>query len=222
MYFRNRAEAGRKLAAKLEKYRTQNVVIIALGAGSSIVAAQIAMKLHANMVLYLIKDVILPGENEVLAGVGTDTFTYNNYFSAGQLEEFTTEYHQYIEQQRFEKFHELNLLLGEDGEINKDLIRHRTVILVADGLATGFSLNVAADFLKSIAIKKLVIATPVASVSAVDRMHLIADEMVCLSVMENYMGANHYYDDNTVPPIEGAIKIMHNISLNWEHKPVPK
>jgi putative phosphoribosyl transferase len=217
MYFKSRAEAGRLLADKLEKYKAQNIVVVALDEGSSIVAAQIAMKLHANMVLYLIKNIYLPGETQALAGMGSQgTYSTNDYFSAGQLEEMTTEYHSWIEQRRMEANHELHILLGRDGEIDKNLLRHRVVIVVADGLANGFSLKVCADFLKTIAIKKMVAVTPVASVAAVDRMHLIADELACLSVTDNFMGPDHYYDDNTVPEIDNVLKIMRNITLSWE------
>jgi putative phosphoribosyl transferase len=219
MYFRNRAEAGRQLALQLEKYKSQHIVVLALGLGSSIVAAQVAMRLHANMLLYLIQDVNLPGEHEAIAGLGSgDIFTYNPAYSSGELDEYTTEYRSYIEQERREKSHALHMLLGEGGEIDKNLLRHRTVLLVSDGLADGFAINVAAEFLKTVAIKKLVIATPIASVPAVDRMHLVGDDISCLSVADNFMGTDHYYDDNTIPDSEDAFKIMRNISMNWEQK----
>ncbi len=217
MYFKSRAEAGRLLADKLEQYKAQNIVVVALDEGSSIVAAQIAMKLHANMVLYLIKNIYLPGETQALAGMSAQgTYSTNDYFSAGQLEDMSTEYHNYIDQRRMEANHELHILLGRDGEIDKNLLRHRVVIVVADGLANGFSLKVCADFLKTIAIKKMVAVTPVASVPAVDRMHLISDEICVLSVTENFMGPDHYFDDNTVPEIDSVLKIMRNITLSWE------
>lgn len=217
MYFKNRAEAGRKLADQLDQYKAQNIVVVALDEGSSIVAAQIAMKLHANMVLYLIKNLYLPGETQAIAGMSAEgTYTTNDYFSAGELEDLTMEYHNFLDQRRMEANHELHMLLGRDGEIDKNLLRHRVVIVVADGLSNGFSLQVCADFLKTVAIKKMVAVTPVASVQAVDRMHLIADELCCLSVTPNFMGADHYYDDNIVPEIDSVLKIMRNITLNWE------
>ncbi len=222
MYYKNRAEAGRQIAAQLSKYKAQNIVVIALDEGSSIVAAQIAMKLHANMVLYLIKNIYLPGENQAIGGLSaTGTYALNDYFSAGELEDLTTEYHNYIDQRRMEANHELHMLLGRDGEIDKKLLRHRVVIVVADGMATGFALKICADFLKTVAIKKVVAVTPVASVQAVDRMHLIADEICCLSVTPNFMGPDHYYDDNIIPGIDGVLKIMRNITLNWEQVSMP-
>jgi putative phosphoribosyl transferase len=223
MYFKNRAEAGLKLADQLTKYKSQHIVVLALGLGATLVAAQVAMKLHANMLLYVIRDISLPGETEAVAGLGSgDVFTYNQAFSTGQLEEFQSEYRSYIEKERMEQSHELHMLLGEAGEIDKSLLRHRVVLLVADGLGSGFALNVAADYLKTIAIKKLVVATPVASVAAVDRMHLVGDDICCLSTTGNFMGVNHYYDDNTIPSSEDAFKIMRNIAVNWERIPASK
>lgn len=219
MYFHDRAEAGRKLAEKLDKYKSQHIVVVALGEGSSIVAAQVAMKLHANMFLYLIKDIDLPGENTAFAGLGSgDVFAYNTYFSPGQLEEFAGEYRSYIEQQRMDRSHELHALLGNEGEIEKSMLRHRTVILIADGLGSGYSLDVAQQFVKTIAIKSLIIATPVASINAVDRMHLVGDEIYCLSVIDNFMGVDHYYDDNTIPTVPAVMKMMKNIALNWDRE----
>lgn len=220
MYFKSRAEAGRLLADKLEKYKAQNIVVIALDEGSAIVAAQIAMKLHANLLLYMIKNIYLPGEPEAIAGLSsTGTFSTNDFFSAGQLEDLTTEYHNFIDQKKMEVNHELHMLLGRDGEIDKRLLRHRVVMVVSDGLVSGFSMKLCADFLKTVAIKKVVAVTPFASVPAVDKLHILADEICCLNVVANYMGTNHYYDDKTVPEIESVLKIMRNITLNWERVP---
>ena len=220
MYFKSRADAGRQLAQKMDKYKNQNLMVVALGTGSSIVASQLAMKLHANMAIYLVKNIHLPGEPQAIASLSsTGTYSTNDYYSSGQLEYLGSEYHGYIGQERIRANRELSVLLGRDGLINKQILRRKVVIVVSDGLRTGFSLKACADFLKTIAIKKLVVASPIASISAVDKMHLLADDLYCLSVPNNYMGTNHYYDDNNKPDIDGVIKIIKNISLNWENPP---
>ena len=214
MYFRDRAEAGKQLAKELEQYKSQNIIVVALDLSSAVVAAQVAMKLHASMALYAIKNIYLPGETEAVAGIGSgDIFTYNSGLSTGQVDEFKMEYHSYIEQQRIEKSHELHALIGDSGEISKDMLRHRTVILVADGLPDGFKLNVAAEYLKTVAIKKLVVCTALASVPAIDRMHLVGDEIHILSTVGNYMGTDHYFDHNIIPDMSG---VVNNISFTWD------
>jgi len=223
MYFKSRAEAGRILAKKLTKYQKENIAVVSLSEGGTIVGAQIAMRLHGSLSVLLTESIYLPGEHEAIAAVTSEgTFTKNNMFSAGQLEEYMAEYHGYIDEQRTSKMHQMNLLTSHDGEINKKNLRHHVVILVSDGLTNGFSLSVAEDFLKTVAIKKLIIVTPVASVDAVDRMHLVADEIYCLDVKPNYISTNHYYDDNTIPTADDMFLVMKRISTNWRVEPLLK
>ncbi len=217
MYFRNRADAGRKIANKLEHYNNHNVSVVCLSNGAAIVGAQIAMRLHANMMLLLTENIILPGEHEAIAAISSyGNFTYNDMFSPGQLEELASEFHQYIDAQRMEKMHRLNVLMGRDGEIHAKQLRHHVVVLVSDGLVSGYSLDIAYDFLKTIAIERLIIAAPIANVVAVDRMHLVGDEICCLSVVENFISVDHYYDDNTIPKINDLFRMMNNISTHWK------
>lgn len=217
MYFKNRSDAGRQLAEKLAHYRYENTAVVALSDGGVIVAAEIATRLHCVLTMLLTEEVKLPGEHDALAVVNQDGgFTFNNMFSTGQLEEFTSEYHNYIEQEKRQKFHVINQLLGEGGLIKPELLYGHNVILVSDGLNSGLSLDAAADFIKPIKVARVIVATPLASVPAVDRMHLLADEIACLSVVENYMNTDHYYEDNTMPPHEELIKTIEKIVLNWK------
>lgn len=222
MYFKNRADAGRQLAKKLLRYRTSNVAVVALSRGSMIIGAQVAMKLHGSLSMLLTRDILLPGEHEAIAAVSSaGTYTQNHGFSAGELEQLTMDYRSFIEEARREAMHEMNMLVSHDGEIKKDYLRNHVVVVVADGFQNGFSLDVVADYFKTIAIKKLVVATPVASVKAVDRMHLVADEICCLDVKPNFIGIDHYYDENTIPSnIEGLLKVQKHISLNWKIEPI--
>ena len=217
MYFKSRVEAGQKLAAELGKYRYENCAVVALSDGGVIVGAQIAAALHCVLTMLLIEPIELPGEPDPVAGINQDGgFTYNNMYSTGQLEEFVSEYYGYIEQAKRQKLHEMNRLLGEGGLIRRDLLRGHNIILVSDGLNSGFSLDVASDYLKPIRADRLIMATPIASVSAVDRMHIMTDEIHCLSVIDNYMNTNHYYEDNALPTHETIIDTIKSVVLNWE------
>ncbi len=217
MYFYNRAEAGRKLAAKLIKYETTNCAIIALSSGAVLVGAQIAVKLHTNLMMLTTEPIEIPGENAPYGVVNdSNILTYNNAFSTGEIEEFNMEYFNHIEQERIQKISKLHRLMDASGQVKRELLKNHTVIVVADGLSTGLSLDAAGDYLKSIKVKKLIAATPVASPQAVDRMRLFADEVHCLSVSENYVDTDHYYEDNTIPEKKGLLKIIRNISMSWD------
>lgn len=218
MYFESRTQAGQLLAAQLvEKYRYENCVVVALSDGAVLVGEQIARELHCVLTMLLVEDIQVPGENVSFGGVSQNGgFTYNGMFSAGEVEEYTSEFHGYLEEQKREAFQKINRLLGDGGIIESDMLRDHVVILVADGLDNGASLDVAINFLKPIRINKLVIATPVASVPAVDKMHMAADELHVLDVKENFMGTDHYYEQNDIPSHEETIAKINQIVLNWQ------
>lgn len=217
MYFENRAQAGQILAARLvDEYRYENCAVVALSDGGVQVGEQIASALHCILTMLLIENIDIPGENLNFGGVSQNgMFTYNGMFSAGEIEEYSSEFHGYLEEKKREAFQKMNRLLGDGGIIDSDMLRDHVVILVADGLDNGASLDVAVDFLKPIRVKKLVVATPVATVAAVDKMHMLADELHVLDVKENFMGTNHYYEQNDIPTHEETIAKINQIVLNW-------
>jgi putative phosphoribosyl transferase len=218
MYFESRTQAGTLLAAQLaEKYRYENCAVIALSDGAVQVGEQIASSLHCILTMLLIEDIQVPGESMSFGGVSQNGgFTYNGMFSVGEVEEYTSEFHGYLEEQKREAFQKLNRLLGDGGLIESAMLRDHTVILVADGLDNGASLDVAVDFLKPIRVQRLIIASPVASVQAVDKLHMLADELHILDVKENFMGTDHYYESNDIPSHEDTIAKINEIVLNWQ------
>lgn len=217
MYFESREEAGQKIASLVAKYRYDDCVVVALSDGAVIVGEQIAKYLHCLLTMLLIEEIEVPGEGVSFGGISSSgSFTYNGCFSAGELEEYLSEYHGYLDQQKQQAFERMNRLLGDGGIISNNMLRDRVVILVSDGLNTGSSLDVAADFIKPIRIKKLVIATPTASVSAVDKIHILADEFYVLDIKSNFMGVDHYYNKNFVPSREETIAKINRIILNWK------
>lgn len=220
MYFKDRTEAGQKLARKLAAYKRENTAVIALSLSSVPVAAEIATELHGNLMVYLTRDITLPGEAKSVAAVSsTGHFSYNNLLTPGQVNEISSEFRNHIEQERFNGVHDLNILLGKDGEINKNLLRHHVVILVADALPNGFGLVMAHQFLKTVATKKVVVAAPVAEVNAVDHAHMIADELHIGAVTPNFLSIDHYYDDNKELTVGDVKDLMGNISLAWSKEP---
>ena len=218
MYFESRTQAGQIMAEQLaEQYRYENCAVVALSDGAVQVGEQIAAALHCVLTLLLIEDIEVPGESMSFGGVSqSGGFTYNGMFSAGEIEEYTSEFHGYLDEQKREAFQRINRLLGDGGLISKDLLRDRVIILVADGLDTGASLDVAVDFLKPIRYQNLIVATPVASIRAVDKLHMLADQLAVLDVKENFMGTNHYFEKNDIPSHEDTIAKINQIVLNWQ------
>jgi predicted phosphoribosyltransferase len=181
------------------------------------VGAQLALELKCVLTLLLTETITLPRENDAVAGISQDgSFSYNQHYSQGEIDDFVGEYYHYIEQEKMSKMQEMHRLAGRSGLIRKDLLHDKTVILVTDGLVDGFSLDVAMQFLKPIRTKRIIVATPMASVKAVDRMHILADEIYCLSVLEDYISTDHYYETQDVPSHDKVIKTVEQIVTHWK------
>ncbi len=189
-----------------------------LSDGGVMVGAQIAMKLHCVLTMLISDQIDLPREPEAIGGISQDgSFTYNSAYSPGELEDLLGEYHGFIEEEKMHKMQDMHRLVGHKGAlIRRELLTDHDVILVSDGLSNGFSLDIAAAFLKPIQVARLVVATPLASVQAVDRMHILADEIYCLSVIQDYISTSHYYDTQDVPSHDLVVKTIEQIVSHWK------
>ncbi len=218
MYFKSRVEAGQLLAKQIvQRYKGADCAVVALNDGGVMVGAQIALQLHCVLTMLLAEAINLPREDAAVGGISQDgSFSYNQKYSQGEIEEFTSEYYNFIEQEKMTKMQEMHRVGGKGGLIRRNLLKDRNVILVTDGLLDGFALDIALQYFKPIHTKKLIVATPLASVPAVDRMHVLADDIFCLSVLEDYISTEHYYDVNDVPPHDKVIKTIEEIVSRWQ------
>lgn len=219
-YFADRAYAGRLLASKLQKYRFEDTIVLALSEGAVEVAAEIARSIHSLITMLLTKDVYLP-DGRTLIGVINETggFVYNNAFSTGEIEDLESEYRGNIEFAKMQAMHELHVALGQGGLISANYFRNRVVIVVSDGTVNGMVFDMANDYLKGIHTKKVIMATPIAGIPAIDRMHILADELYCLTAIDSVFEINHYYEKNELLTHQQIIDVLNNIILQW-HKPV--
>lgn len=216
MYFKSRAEAGVMLAEKLMKYRYENTVIVALSDGAVQVGMQVAAELHATLSLMLTLPVDLPGENMTYGMVTQQGgLVANRELSGDQISHYYSEYRGHIDEQRRVQTSRLNKILGLGGVLDPDILRGQNVILLSDGLRDTRAIDVALDITKPLKLERLIIAAPVASIEAVDKAHVAADEVCFLSVTPNFIGSNHYYDINDVPDHEQVLKMLDEFILRW-------
>lgn len=219
MYFESRSHAGVLLANELlEKYRYENCAVLALNDGAVLVGEQIAWRLHCVLMLLFSEGVEVPGESVNFGAVSqTGQLTYNSTFSSGQKQHYINEFHGYLEEEKRRAYQRINRLLGDNGVVDKKMLKDRTVILVSDGFSDDLSaLDVSMDFLKSVRTDRIVAVAPIATVAAIDRLHIAVDEMHILDVKENFMGTDHYYEDNTIPDRADTIQKINQIVLSWQ------
>lgn len=218
MYFASRMQAGRMLAANLvDKYRYENCAVVAINDGGVIIGAQIAIQLHCVLTFLNSAQINLPMENKAVAGItGEGMLAFNPAYAKGELDEMLSENRNYIEQEKLNQMHNLNRLEIGAGTIDKRLLKGHNIILVSDGLKSAFEIDLAFEFLKPINIEKLIIAVPFATVQAVDRMHVLGDELVCLNVLEDYENNDHYYTEHDVPTHEKILRTIETVVLKWK------
>ncbi len=181
------------------------------------VGAQIAVQLHSVITLLQLEELTLPREPKAIAGM-TDggSFVYNKEYTDAEIEELTGEYHGFIDEERVQKFHMLNSLSGAGGLINKKVLKHRKIILVSDGLDTVLKLDLAEEFLKPVEFESLIVAVPIATVPVIDKIHVMADAIYCLSVTDDFLGTDHYYDNNDIPDHKEIVDTIKNIVSRWK------
>lgn len=212
MYFYDRSEAGRKLAETLStSYREKDAAVLAVSAGGVLVGKEIADAIGAPMSLLLTEPISVPGvaETETIGLIDQDGhFTYNRMVPTGLLTELLTEMRTYLENQKMQKLHKLTRAMSGEGFIDSSMFRGCYVIVVSDGYSNGVSFDAAEHYLKTINTMGIAAAAPNVSISAMDRLHLLADGIHILDVIDPYLDTDHYFEDNTVPDINHLKTLM--------------
>lgn len=216
-YFKNRQEAGELLADRLfDRYRYEDTAVVALNDGGVVVGEPIASRLHSILTMIVSKPITLPGDSlEIGAMSQGGNFAYNNQLSSMEIDGYVSEFHHHLEDQKRNANKYINRLLGDGGAFDRDLLMDRALILVADGLSSSSIIAAAMEYLKPVRTKKTIVALPVTTVQVVDFVHLNVDEVQILDVKANYMGVDHYYDDNSMPSHEEIVDKLNKNILNW-------
>ena len=189
--FKSRKDAGEKLALALEKYRTENPVILAIPRGGVEVGLQISKKLGADFSLLIARKLPFPDNPE--AGFGAiaengSTFILENadsWLARETIEQIKQE--QIVEIER-----RVNVLRG--GKTLPD-IAGRTVILIDDGIAMGSTMRAAIELCRNRKAGKVVVAVPVAGKEVADAIAKEADELVVLEIPVDFRAVAQAYEN---------------------------
>lgn len=190
--FADRNEAAKKLAQALSAYRDRNPLILAIPRGAVPMAKVIAERLHGEMDVVLVRKLRAPGNPEFAIGsvdetgwvylteyaqqAGADK-TYIDREVAAQLETIRQRRAQYT------PMHPPVDPLG------------RIIIVIDDGLATGSTMIAALHALRARKPAELICAVPVAPPETIEKLHSMADRIVCLSSPEVFYAVGQFYSD---------------------------
>jgi putative phosphoribosyl transferase len=192
--FPNRAEAGRLLAEKLEKYADRNdVIVLGLPRGGVPVAYEVAKSLRAPLDVFIVRKLGVPGFEELAAGAiasgGVRVLNEDVLRALPNADEIieSVTAKETAELERREKSYRDDRPAPE--------LRDRVVILVDDGLATGATMHAAVKALRQRDVAKIVVAVPVGPPDTCREFEDEADETICATAPEFFQAVGQYYED---------------------------
>jgi len=192
--FRDRREAGRLLAEKLVAYADRpDVIVLALPRGGVPIAYEVACALNAPLDVFLVRKLGVPGHEEFAMGAiatGGVRVINDEAVRALRIPDHLIEAVAAKEEQELARREHLYR-----GDRQPPDIRGKTVILVDDGLATGFTMLAAIKALRKQQAGRIVVAVPIAPPETCDQMREQADDVICAVTPEPFYAVGLWYED---------------------------
>jgi len=213
--FGDRREAGRQLARALTKrgYKGQNTLVLGIPRGGLVVADEVAKALSATLDVIIARKLKAPYQPELGIGavVNGDHVTINEDLSraVGATQEYIN---REIAYQKEEIKRRLRFYRGEH---RAPEVSGKTIIVVDDGIATGYTFRAALESLRQRQPDRLVAAAPVAALDSAEMLKVFADEVVCLHTPVSFFAVGAWYQNFDQVSDEEAVRILHRNWSRW-------
>jgi putative phosphoribosyl transferase len=212
VWLENRRDAGQKLASLLKKYRADQPIVLGIPRGGVIVAAEVAKALQAPLDILIVRKIGAPHNEEVAIGAvmpdGMAVLDTNLIAKLAIPDEYIN---RAIEEQTVEIKRRRHMYKGD--KVMPPLENH-TVILVDDGIATGYTIEAAVEGLRNQKPKAIILAAPVAPVEVVHRLRKITDEVVCLDTPEPFYAVGQFYQDFSQTSDNEVIEVLQDMAVS--------
>lgn len=206
MVFRDRQDAGRRLAVLLERFARERPIVVALPRGGVPIAVEVARALGAPLELLTVRKLGAPQDPEFAIGaVAEDGTAVVNTAVARQVGVTEAEFRRILEREQRELRRRMERF--RDGRPALD-VHGRTVIVVDDGLATGLSDLVAVRALRGRGAARIVVGAPVGSRESIAMLGAEADEVVCVTIPRELLGVGRWYDDFSPVSDEEVLRLL--------------
>lgn len=186
MYFTDRTEAALQLVPLVKKYRGANTVVLAIPRGGVPIGCILAKSLEAPLDLLMSKKIGAPYDPEYAIGaVGIKGELIEE--TTGVPEDYIRQEIVRIKQQLQERYHNF---WGDRQPLS---LQDKTVLITDDGIATGRTILAALPMLKKQAPKSIIVAVPVCSPQARERLLPMVDELISCYYPDPFMGVGRFY-----------------------------
>jgi predicted phosphoribosyltransferase len=190
--FRDRHDAGRRLATLLERYRRERPVVLGLPRGGVVVGLEVAQALDAPLDILIVRKLGVPGAEELAMGaiaagstlVDTDLVRRLGIPQSAIAEVVRRETEELVRRERAYR-----------GARPPIPVAGRTAIVVDDGLATGATAQAAVRSLRALAPRRIVFAAPICSRDGAAALRAVADEVECLECPPAMQAVGWWYED---------------------------
>jgi putative phosphoribosyl transferase len=214
--FRDRRDAGRKLAQELLHYVDRpDVIVLALPRGGVPVAYEVALALHAPLDILIVRKLGLPGHEELAIGAiasGGIRVLNEGIIRALNIPEEVVERVAQREMQELQRREQ-----AYRGNVSTPELLNRTVILIDDGLATGASMRAAVAGVRAQDPERIVVAVPTAAPETCEAFENEVDEIVCAITPEPFLGVGRWYEDFEQTTDEGVRLFLEDVRRQLLH-----
>lgn len=184
MIFLDRLEAGQKLALRLEKFKSENPIILAIPRGGIAVALPVAQKLKASLDLVIPRKIPIPENPE--AGFGAVTADGPIVLNEPIVQElgYSPEIIKKLSQPVIAEVK--RRLKQYRGDKPFPDFKNKTVIIIDDGLASGYTMIAAVKSIRKLNPQKIIVAIPVSPRDSIERVKPLVEEIICLYIEEGW------------------------------------
>ncbi len=205
MYFIDRYDAAMQLATKLEKYKNEDGVILAVPRGGVPIGYYLAKHLDFTLDLLMTKKLGHPANDEFAIGaVGIESIIIEEAYQIPK--EYIQQQTKRIRQELIERYKKFM------GDREPAVLKNKIVIVIDDGVATGRTILATLRMLRSREPKKLVVAVPVASQEAAEKIKKEVDDFICLYTPKTFYGVGRFYDDFSQTSDEEVIALLKELN----------
>ncbi|HII93341.1 MAG TPA: phosphoribosyltransferase [Methanosarcina sp.] len=205
--FKDRVDAGKKLAKELSKYANRSdVLILALPRGGVPVAFEVAKELNVRMDVFIVRKLGVPGNEELAMGaISSDNIRVLNedVVRSFQIPERVINMVSENELKELERRER-----AYRGDRPKPEISGSTVILIDDGLATGATMRAAAAAIKTKNPAKIVVAVPTGAPDTCELFRKEVDEVICVATPEPFYGVGAWYGNFSQTTDEDVCELL--------------